>query len=301
LGNDRVPSGTEAVTGTTTDPADERGGRSTYAHRPPRFFVAPEILQNDSISLSVPEARHARVRRLGVGDTVVVFDGRGNSRLADIVRMGRNDVELKLLRRLPDGSGESPLQLELAIALLKSEKLEEVIERTTQLGVNRFLPFASRNSLGRPSSARLARWHQIAIAAAKQCERTKIPRIEDPVDLETILCPASPLPVDRPGCQGETRARPTEILSEPAPCRLLLSESDTGNKTEASLGTKPTRIMLMVGPEGGFAPHEIAAAVSAGWHLITLGPRILRAETAAITAVALCQHRWGDLGRRPEP
>jgi 16S rRNA (uracil1498-N3)-methyltransferase len=245
------------------------------AHRPPRFFVEAQSLQRDPILLNASETRHAHVRRLTVGTAVVVFDGAGASHLARVERISRRTVELTLLQRLPDRSGESPLDMTLAVALLKADKLDTVIEKATELGVARIMLFASRYSLGRPSAARLARWRQIAIAAAKQCERTVIPRIEGPLDIAAVL-------------------------QKPAPYRLLLWEdSDCKQAADlASISVAPAAVTLLVGPEGGFAPDEVAAARAAGWLPVTLGPRILRAETAAITAVALCQHLWGDLRSR---
>jgi 16S rRNA (uracil1498-N3)-methyltransferase len=253
--------------------AGEKGTRST--HRPPRFFVDAQRLQHEPILLDTSETRHAQVRRLAAGTTVVVFDGAGTSHLAKVVRISPRAVELTLVQRLPDRSGESPLDMTLAVALLKADKLDTVIEKATELGVNRVMLFTSRYSLGRPSAARLARWRQIAIAAAKQCARTVIPRLEGPLEL-------------------------SEVLQEPAACRLLLWEDAQGRQAAdlASIRVAPAAVTLLVGPEGGFAPDEVAAARAAGWLAITLGPRILRAETAAITAVALCQHLWGDLKSR---
>jgi 16S rRNA (uracil1498-N3)-methyltransferase len=253
---------------------DSRGDKhaTRSAHRPPRFFMNAQSLQHEPILLDASETRHAQVRRLAAGSTVVVFDGAGVSHLAKVERISRRAVELTLLQRLPDRSGESPLDMTLAVALLKADKLDTVIEKATELGVSRVMLFASRYSLGRPSAARLARWRQIAIAAAKQCERTVIPRIEGPLDLTTVL-------------------------REPASCRLLLWEDgDSGQAADlASISLAPTSLTLLVGPEGGFAADEVAAARTSGWLPITLGPRILRAETAAIAATALCQHLWGDL------
>jgi 16S rRNA (uracil1498-N3)-methyltransferase len=258
---------------------EERAVTST--HRPPRFFVPAGALRSESVALKPAESRHAHVRRVAVGDTVVVFDGVGHSHLAKVDRIAPQAVELRLLQGLPDRSGESSLDMTLAVALLKAEKLEAVIDKATQLGVTRVVPFASRHSLAWPSPARLARWKQIAVAAAKQCERTVVPPIEDPVDLAAVL-------------------------REPAPCRLLLWESGDDDRTAdlASITLAEPRVTLLVGPEGGFAPDEIAAATAADCLPVTLGPRILRAETAAIAAVALCQHLWGDLrkqGRNTPP
>jgi len=229
-------------------------------------------LQGEHVVLDAVEARHARVRRLTPGGNVIVFDGVGNSRLATVQRVSRQAVELRLLQALPFRSGESPLEVTLGLALLKAERLEYVIEKATELGVSRILPFASRYSLGRPSVARRSRWKHIAVSAAKQCARTVVPPIEEPV-------------------------RFVEVLREPAPCRVLLWEGAEPEQAAdlARIHPVPARVTLLIGPEGGFAADEVDAARAAGWRLISLGPRILRADTAAVAAVAVCQNLWGDL------
>lgn len=241
----------------------------------PRFLVTPEALCRERVMLEPAEAQHAHVRRLPPASKVIAFDGRGRSRLARVAHVFRHNVELELLEHLPDGEGESPLELTLAVGLLKGNKLDEVIERTTELGVDRIRPFTSRYSLARLSPARCARWQKIAASAAKLSGRTKIPHIDAPCDLPAVL-------------------------REGGTCRLMFWEGAhaRGGRDLTDVKPAPSAVTLLVGPEGGFAPDEVDASRSAGFCLIGLGPRILRAETAAVVGVALCQQLWGDLGKR---
>ncbi len=212
------------------------------------------------------------MRRLRPGEPVVLFDGAGRSWLGVVDACTRRAVAVMVTERLPEGEGESALDLTLALAVLKADRIGWVVEKATELGVRCIRPFISQHSLARPSAARQARWRQIALSAAKQCGRTVVPRVESPVDWEALL-------------------------AEPSPCRLLFWETREARPLHeiAAVLPRPERLTVVIGPEGGFAATEIEAARRAGCDLIGLGPRILRAETAAVAAVALCQHLWGDL------
>ena len=164
----------------------------------------------------------------------------------------------------------APLTVTLAVASLKSDRLEWVIEKATELGVARIQLFESARTLARPSDDRQSRWRQIALSAAKQSGRSAAPRIEAPIDFAAAL-------------------------ALPAAARVLFAEDGSGADLAGLSLEKPASILAVVGAEGGFSADELAAARAAGCHLVGLGPRILRAETAAIVAVALCQARWGDL------
>lgn len=238
----------------------------------PRFFIAPEAIEGDRAVLDAREARHARVRRLARSDEVILFDGSGRAFLAAVERVDSRRIELRLIGNLPERDRESPLDLTLAVALLKADKLDWVIEKSTELGVSRIVPFASRYSLAQPSGQRRARWKQIALSAAKQCGRSVVPEIEEPVTLAALL-------------------------NTPHPCRFLLWEGARPGEVVGldSVPASVQRIAAIVGPEGGFSDDEADAARRAGCRLLRLGPRILRAETAAVAVLALCQSRWGDL------
>jgi len=236
----------------------------------PRFLIDRAAAPGDTVPLRSDEAKHARVRRLSVGDPVALFDGAGRSYVATLESLTREGAVVRISEALPEGAGESSLELTLAVAALKADRFDWVVEKSTELGVARIQPFTSTHTLAHPSHARQARWHQIALAAAKQCGRSAAPAIGAPSDFAAVL-------------------------ALPAAARLLFAEDGSG----ASLATlplaTPASIVAVVGAEGGFTADELAAARAAGCHLIGLGPRILRAETAAITAAALCQARWGDL------
>jgi 16S rRNA (uracil1498-N3)-methyltransferase len=201
---------------------------------------------------------------------VEVLDGRGWSALATFEQTTRHTAVVRVTKLLPAKYRESPLDLTLAIGVLKSNRFDWAIEKTTELGVTRIRPFESTHSLARPSAARQKRWQQIALSAVKQCGRTVPPTIDPPTTW-------------------------AEILADPTPFRLLCAEQ--GNTTSlADLARRiepPGSLSLVVGPEGGFHPNEIESALAAGYCPITLGERNLRAETAAVTAVALCEETFG--------
>jgi len=210
------------------------------------------------------------VRRLRPGDAVVLFDGRGTGFAGRVMEIDREAVKIHVGERLPDRSGESPLAVDLAVAVLKAERIEWVIEKSTELGVSRIRPFSCERSLARPSPARQARWSRVAASAAKQCGRTVVPAVEKAVGFEQLL---------------------TSISAE---LRLLFAENEAG-KGLPIRRLPPSSVAIAIGPEGGWTPAELEAAGGAGFETAGLGPRILRAETAAIAAVALCQARWGDV------
>ena len=239
----------------------------------PRFVVHPEALHGTSAVLDGAELRHLRVRRLGIGSDVVLTNGRGQERPGVVVALDRHAAAIRFTADVPS-TRESPIRIILAQALLKGDKLDLVIEKTTELGVSELLLFNSERSVGRVSAERQARWQRVARSAAKQSQRSVLPTIAGPMSFESVL-------------QHQTDAR-----------RLLLWEaSPPGGWATAGGALEPGRAVLVsVGPEGGFSAAEVERAAGAGVRIVGLAPRILRAETAAIVAVTLCQFLWGDLG-----
>jgi 16S rRNA (uracil1498-N3)-methyltransferase len=238
---------------------------------PPRFLVEGPISPGSHVELEPSEAKHARVRRLRTGEVVALFDGAGNSWLASVVRVGRQRASVRVSEVLEPRLAESPLDLTLAVAVLKTDRFDWLVEKATELGVAAIRPLASRYSLAEPSARRRQRWRQIALGASKQCGRSTVPRIAEPAELRDVLGGSD--------------------------CRLLLAESGAETSLARLAGRlpRPSAVTVIVGPEGGFAAEEIEAARAAGCLTVGLGPRTLRSETAAITAIALCQHLWGDL------
>ena len=184
-------------------------------------------------------------------------------------------AELRLLEEIPHDR-ESPLFLTLAVAVARGSKLDWVVEKATELGVSRILPFTSQRTVPRREefTGRVERWRRIADSAAAQCGRARCPAIVDV-------------------------SKYSEVLSAGAGHDFsLLFREGCHEPIERSRFAPPRRLLIVTGPEGGFAPGEAAEAERQGFFHADLGPRILRAETAAIVAVALCQLLWGDLALR---
>lgn len=219
-----------------------------------------------------------RVLRLRPGDRVTLFDDAGCEHEATIRHVGDDVAELVLLSSAP-APRESPLDVALAVALTKGDKLEWVVEKATELGVKTMMPFVSRYSVpkldGGRAAKRALRWRKIALNATKQCGRTRVPEIRDLVGFD-------------------------ELITQPpaAVLRVLLREKEAGTSLSDLCAARdnPGSVLLVIGPEGGFSTEETNAAARAGFETAGLGARILRAETAAIAAVAIVQSRWGDLG-----
>ena len=240
----------------------------------PRFRVAQPLADGALVTLDGDELRHARARRLAIGEALALFDGAGFSCVGVVDSVGRHAVRVRVTALRPPNANESPLALTLAVGLPKGDKLDWIVEKATELGVTALQPFASAHTLGVASAARRARWDQIALAAAKQCGRSQVPAIHAALGFDALL-------------------------AVPAELRLVLAERGAAQPLAAAGGgARPTSLLVTVGAEGGFSDAELAAAHAAGFTLVTLGPRTLRAETAAIVAAALCQAHWGDLDSR---
>ncbi|HEY6118588.1 MAG TPA: 16S rRNA (uracil(1498)-N(3))-methyltransferase [Pyrinomonadaceae bacterium] len=247
-----------------------------------RFFAPPNSFDADRQSVTIPadETRHLRdVLRIGSGDVVFVFDGVGNEYECIVSEPQRESTRLNILSKVAPRGAESPLQLTLALALLKGEKFDLVIQKTTELGVQTIIPIATRFADVRIKDKRdvdhkVRRWQRIALEAAKQCGRARVPMVSVPTDLSELL-----------------GSMPKKDCA-----RLLFSER-LGQPFEATINEieKPASIIALVGSEGGWADEEIEHARASGWKILTLSGRTLRAETAAIAVTALLQHRLGDL------
>jgi len=234
-----------------------------------RFRVAPEEIAKPAITLAGGELRHLRtVLRLAPGDLVEVFDGEGRGALAEIVVLDARSAELRAIEPIGHDR-ESPLALTLAVALSRGAKLDWVIEKATELGVAAILPFTSEHS--QTSGERVERWRRIAEAAAAQCGRVRSPKITPVVPFDQMLT--------------TTRA-----------CEHRLLFWERGTRPLGPGGASRRSLLVVTGPEGGFADAEAERAAGEGFDLIGLGPRILRAESAAIAVVVLAQYLWGDLG-----
>ena len=228
------------------------------------------------MSLSEEEARHLRdVLRLRAGEEARVFDGEGREFLCVLVGAGgrKEAARLEVRGEVEPPSPESPLELTLAVALLKGEKFDLVVQKATELGAARVVPVETKRADvrlrdERDASKRVERWRRLALEAAKQSGRARVPKVEAPVSFNNFVGRA----------EGP---------------RVLFAEG--GGAPLDSLTIEPGPVNALVGPEGGWEQEEMERARAHGWQVVTLGGRTLRAETAAIAVCALLQHLFGDL------
>lgn len=233
------------------------------------------------MTLAAEEAQHMRgVLRLKPGDEVFVFDGLGREYLCRIESLRRDAATLGILEEVEAASPESALDLTLALALLKGEKFDLAVQKATELGATKIVPVMTKLSDirlrdERDAEKRTARWRRIALEAAKQSGRARLPEIEEPLGIDSLL---------------ENAAQAGDELA-------LMFVERGGRSLAQSPGASavPQSLTALVGPEGGWTDEEIQLARHHDWEIITLGGRILRAETAAISITALLQHLYGDL------
>jgi len=243
-----------------------------------RFHAPPSAFDDRVVTLSAEEARHARdVLRLRPGDEVYVFDGAGKEFQCEIRKLTESEGVLNLVAAVSPAQPESPLDLRLAVVLLKGEKFDLVVQKFAELGVVRITPLLSARADVRfrddgNAKRRSARWQRIALEATKQCGRARVMQVEDPIPFSSLI--------------GRT---------EDAEWKIMFAERAGSSFAEIDIPTIPKSILAVVGSEGGWADEEIEMARAANWSILTLGGRTLRAETAAIVAAALLQNRFGDL------
>ena len=249
-----------------------------------RFYAEPEAFLRTpgQVTLSEEESRHLRdVLRLRAGDEARVFDGGGREFACVVAEAGgrRGAARLEVRGAVEPPSPESPLELSLAVALLKGEKFDLVVQKATELGAARVVPVETRRADvrlrdERDAAKRVERWRRLALEAAKQSGRARVPNVRPPWAFGTF------------------------VTSDPGMDFLQLMFAERGGAGLSELPRReapPSDVTALVGPEGGWEDEEIELARAHGWHVVTLGGRTLRAETAAITVCALLQHLYGDL------
>ena len=230
-----------------------------------RFFAPSLDSGDETVTLPREEAEHlTRVLRLGVGDSVSVFDGRGHEFSARVASALRREVRVQIVSRL-EPAAESAVALTLAQAVLKGDKMDEVIRDAVMLGVSAIQPIVTLRSettiAALIKGARLERWRRVALASVKQSRRAVLPEIRLPLMLDTALA--------EPAASAEVE--PIAVLQQ-APA--------------------PVDATLFVGPEGGWAAEEWSAAAAHGVRLMSLGPRTLRADAVPIAAISILQFIW---------
>ena len=238
-----------------------------------RFFVEPELLKGaETVALPDKLAHQVRdVLHLAVGEQLVLLDNSGDEVLAEVVKSNRTGVEVRLLERRV-GRPESPVRVVLCQGLLKSARFEWILEKGTELGVFTFAPILCRRSMSgleEAGPAKIQRWQRIIQEAAEQCGRSRMP----------ALAPIRPL---------------MHALNDfpPGALALIPWEEEHGQSLREALASvstnrvQPLTVVLFIGPEGGLMIEEVKLAQRHGVQPVSLGPRILRAETAALAAVS---------------
>src|SRR6266700_3563747 len=241
-----------------------------------RLFVLAERWREPHAVVEGEAHRHlARVLRARAGDTLTLFDGQGHEVDAVVVAVERERTTLALgaPRTAAPAAGARPVLLQ---SLARGERMDWIVQKTTELGVAEIIPVAAERSVARvparEAPARRARWEKIAREAARQCGRADVPTIGEPAALAAAL-----------------QHWRDEKREDAGVAAFVLWEGSQGRPLRAALAADTRAVTLLVGPEGGFTDAEVALAQSSGFQVAGLGPRILRVETAAVVAVALAQ------------
>jgi 16S rRNA (uracil1498-N3)-methyltransferase len=241
----------------------------------PRFLADAIDARAGIARLGEDEARHlAQVLRLGIGDEVLLFDGAGREFRARVERIARDGAEARVIEEVA-AAPEPAVRHTHAQAALKGEKMDDVVRDAAMMGVSAIEPLLTEHVAAHLKAGRAPdRWGRIAIASAKQCRRAVVPRIGSGMSLTDWI--------------GADRAALRLILVEP-------SAAVEGRAPSTLADRRPDSASLLVGPEGGWSPHETSAAIAAGYLPLTLGRRTLRADAVPIVAIGVLQSLWDDL------
>jgi 16S rRNA (uracil1498-N3)-methyltransferase len=238
-----------------------------------RVVVPPGAVTRDVVTITDPdELHHLRgVLRVKVGDRLECFDGTGSAYAGRITRCTRRSLVVEIRERFREPV--QPVNLTLAQALIKPERFEWVIQKATELGVDRLVPLITERSVVRVASARveqrLARWRRIAQEAAAQCGRSTLPLLDAPRSVEELL----------PSLPSGARVLMPTLSAEAVPLKDTLTAWDGAGS-----------VAVLIGPEGDFTPHEVLLAERAGARLVSLGRLTLRSETAAVATLSILQY-----------
>jgi len=247
-----------------------------------RFFVAPEQVKDGKITITGTDVVHiVKVLRLRAGDLITVLNGRGKIYEAMLEEISRDEVTCAVLRE-ETVVDEPGLKLTLVQGLPKGDKMDFIIQKATELGVSRIIPLACERAVvkltGDKQQRRHDRWQRIALEAAKQSRRPDVPEIAALATWEDVLA----------GISENTMALiPWEMEKTTSLKKALIDYEKSGSLNE---------LYIFIGPEGGFTAAEVSMACSHGVKPVTLGPRILRTETAGLAVMAMILYQFGKLG-----
>jgi 16S rRNA (uracil1498-N3)-methyltransferase len=244
-----------------------------------RFFLKNKSVIDQASSMGGSDAKHIRTAlRMKPGDRLVVFDGQGNDFEAEIEAITSNEIKIVPLKKVQMNT-DSPVQISIAQAMLKGKKMDLLARQITELGITRWIPFISERTVPMLKSdkqnKRLQRWQTIMIESLKQCRRSKLPQIDPVVSFEQALAAGSSEDFKLIFWEEESQSLRDVLKTAPKACK---------------------NVFAVLGPEGGFSEAEVNTAKSLNYHSASLGPRILKAETATVTVCSVLQYYFGDLG-----
>jgi len=240
-----------------------------------RLLVSGALINGAEIELEGDRARYlGKVLRSRVGDRLVVFNGEGPEWPATITRIGKTSVTLELGESI-EAAAESPLKIHLVQGISRGDRMDFVVQKATELGVKRITPVLTEYGVVKLNAERAEKrrehWQKIANSACEQSGRTRLPLIDTPLPMKNWFG-------DKPA-----KVDAQLILKPGAPTPL------TG------ITAPETKVCVLIGPEGGFSDSEYVDAEVSGFTAVSLGPRVLRTESAAIASLAVLQSLWGDL------
>jgi 16S rRNA (uracil1498-N3)-methyltransferase len=238
-----------------------------------RFFTDSIDAAAGRAVLGAEEAHHARdVLRMKAGDAVNIFDGEGKEFSGVIANLQKSFAEIDSIHETQPSAPESSLDLTQGSVVIPGDKFDLVVQKAVELGVKTFVPLTSARCEIKPAALerKIPRWERIALDAARQCGRATLMKIAEPMDVTRFVADHA---------EQETM-------------RIFFSEREGG---KLGLLTDPSKLVFVIGPKGGWDDEELAAARAAGFDIVTLGGRIMRAETASIALTAILQHRFGDI------
>lgn len=242
--------------------------------RIPRFYFPDNLTLHSTVELPAEVFRHAiQVLRLTVGETLILFNGQGGEYQATLQSVGKRSASVSLDHFNADDL-EAPIAITLVQAIIKPDKMDFALQKAVELGVTAIQPLLTQRSVVRmgkeQADKKQSHWQGIVTAACEQSGRTRLPTVHAPLNLEAWLA---------------TKASGTHLILVPGDYPRI-------NALPAQLAPP---LSLLIGPEGGFTEEEVQLCLQHGLQGVSLGPRILRAETATLAALALLQHHYGDL------
>ena len=242
----------------------------------PRLYIDADLATHRELRLTGDKARYlGRVLRLRPDDPIALFNGRDGEFMATVSTVTKDAAVVRLGDSLGAGA-ESPLKVHLVQGISRSERMDFVVQKATELGVKRITPVLTQHGVvkldGKRAAKRRTHWQGVAASACEQCGRTRPPLIDPLLDLNSWF-------------GSRTDATDTDLILRPDASMAL-----------AAIPAPATKVCLLIGPEGGFSDKEYGDAKAAGFTAVSLGPRVLRTETAAAAALAIVQSLWGDLG-----